>query len=60
MYENESLSIQQKRSITKSKRNHSNEKAAAYYLKNKETIKEKSKNQYKNLTEKEKAKIKKC
>ena len=44
----------------KAKENHSNEKAAAYYLKNKETIKEKSKNQYKNLTEKEKAKIKKC
>ena len=46
--------------LQKAKENHSNEKAAAYYLKNKETIKEKSKNQYKNLTEKEKAKIKKC
>ena len=35
------------------------EKAAKNYLKNKESIKEKSKNQYKNLSEEEKDKIKK-
>ena len=36
----------------------SKEKAAEYYLKNKEPIKEKSKNRYKNLSKEEKDKIK--
>ena len=44
--------------MQKAKDRYSKEKAAEYYLKNKETIKEKSKNQYKNLPEKEKDKIK--
>ena len=41
----------------KAKESHSKEKAAEYYLQNKETIK-KSTNQYKNLSKEEKDKIK--
>ena len=45
--------------LQKAKDRYSKEKAAKYYLKNKEAIKEKSKNQYKNLSKEEKDKIKK-
>ena len=44
--------------LQKAKERYSKEKAAEYYLQNKEAIKEKSKNQYKNLLEEEKDKIK--
>ena len=44
--------------MQKAKEKYSKEKAAEYYLKNKEVIKEKSKNQYKNLSKEEKDKIK--
>ena len=42
----------------KAKERYSKEKAAEYYLQNKEAIKEKSKNRYKNLSSEEKDKIK--
>ena len=44
--------------LQKAKERYSKEKAAEYYLENKEAIKEKSKNQYKNLSKEEKDKIK--
>ena len=44
--------------LQKAKERYSKEKAAEYYLQNKEAIKEKSKNWYKNLSEEEKDKIK--
>ena len=44
--------------LQKAKQKYSKEKAAEYYLQNKDTIKEKSKNRYKNLSEEEKDKIK--
>ena len=44
--------------MQKVKERYSKEKAAKYYLQNKEAAKEKSKNWYKNLSEKEKNKIK--
>ena len=44
--------------LQKAKHKYCNKKAAEYYLKNKEAIGEKSKNQYKNLWEDEKNKIK--
>ena len=44
--------------LQKAKERYSKEKAAEYYLQNKEAIKENSKNWYKNLSEKEKDKIK--
>ena len=44
--------------LQKAKERDSKEKAADYYLKNKEGIKEKSKKQYKNLSKEEKDKIK--
>ena len=44
--------------LQKAKERYSKEKEAEYYFKNKEAIKEKSKNQYKNLSKKEKDKIK--
>ena len=44
--------------LQKAKENYSKEKAAEYYLQNKEAIKEKSKNWYKNLSREEKDKIK--
>ena len=44
--------------LQKAKENYSKEKAAEYYLENKEAIKKKSRDQYKNLLEEEKAKIK--
>ena len=40
------------------KKTYSKEKAAEYYLQNKEVIKEKGRNRYKNLSEEEKNKIK--
>ena len=40
------------------KKNKKEEKAADYYAKNKEAIKEKSRNRYKNLSQEEKDKIK--
>ena len=44
--------------LQKPNQRYSKEKAAEYYLQNKETIKEKSKNRYKNLSKEEKDKIK--
>ena len=44
--------------LQKAKENYSKEKAADYYLQNKEAIKEKSNNRYKNLSKDEKDKIK--
>ena len=44
--------------LQKAKLRYSKEKAAEYYLKNKEVIKEKAWNRYKNLSEEEKNKIK--
>ena len=44
--------------MQKAKEIYSKEKAADYYLKNKEAIKEKSKNWYKNLSKEKKNKIK--
>ena len=43
--------------LQKAKERYSEEKAAEYYLQNKEAIKEKSTQHYKNLSEKEKDKI---
>ena len=47
-----------KKILQEAKERYAKEKAAEYYLQNKEAIKEKSKNWYKNLSEKEKDKIK--
>ena len=44
--------------LQKAKEKYSKEKAAEYYAQNKEAIKEKSRQRYKNLSQKEKAKIK--
>ena len=44
--------------LHKATERYSKEKAAEYYLKNKEVIKENSKEQYKNLSQEEKDKIK--
>ena len=44
--------------LQKAKERYSKEKAAEYYLQNKEKTKEKSKNRYKNLSKEEKDKIK--
>ena len=44
--------------LQKAKESYSKEKAAEYYLENKEAIKEKSKNQSKNLSHEEKKKVK--
>ena len=44
--------------LQKAKERYSKENAAAYYTQNKEIIKEKSRNHYKNLSEEEKSKIK--
>ena len=51
-------SLTDKKSCKKQKERYSKEKAAEYYSQNKEAIKEKSKNWYKNLSKKEKDKIK--
>ena len=44
--------------LEKAKESYSKEKAAEYYVQNKEAIKEKSRERYKNLSQKEKDKIK--
>ena len=44
--------------LQKAKKNYSKEKAAEYYLQNKEAIKEKARDRYKNKSEEEKNKIK--
>ena len=44
--------------LQKAKERYSKEKAAEYYKQNKDAIKEKSRNRYKNLSEEEKNKIK--
>ena len=44
--------------LQKSKEKYSKEKAAEYYLKNKEVVKEKVRNRYRNLSEEENNKIK--
>ena len=44
--------------LQKEKKTYSKEKAAEYYLLNKEVIKDKARNCYKNLSEEEKNKIK--
>ena len=44
--------------LQKAKKTYSREKAAEYYLQNKETIKEKARDCYRNLSEEEKNKIK--
>ena len=44
--------------LRKAKERYSKEKAAEYYLKNKEAIKEKSRERYKNLSQEQKHKIK--
>ena len=44
--------------LQKAKKTYSKEKAAEYYLQNKEALKEKARDHYKNLLEKEKNKIK--
>ena len=44
--------------LPKAKEKYSREKAAAYYAQNKEAIKEKSRERYKNLSQEEKYKIK--
>ena len=44
--------------LQKAKKTYSKEKAAEYYLQNKEALKEKARDHYKNLSEKEKNKIK--
>ena len=47
-----------KKKYHKKQKSYSKEKGAGYYLVNKEARKEKSKNQYKNLSKEEKDKIK--
>ena len=44
--------------LQKAKEKYSKEKAAQYYAQNKEVIKEKSRERYKNLSQEEKGKIK--
>ena len=44
--------------LEKAKKRYSKEKAAEYYLENKEVIKEKARNSYENLSEEEKTKSK--
>ena len=50
--------INRKEILQKAKERYSKEKAAEYYLENKEAIKKKPKDQNKNLSEEEKDKIK--
>ena len=44
--------------LQKAKKKYSKEKAAEFYLQNKEAIKEKARDRYRNLSEEEKDKIK--
>ena len=54
---NELLSVQERRSTAKAKEKYDNsdgkEKAAKYYIANKDVLKEKARNRYRNLSEKE-------
>ena len=50
--------FKRKEILQKAKGRYSKEKAAEYYLENKEAIKEESKNRYKNLSKGKKRKIK--
>ena len=54
MYKNEVLLVKQRRHLAKAKESYSKEKAAEYYLKNKESIKEKTKNSIQKLATKRK------
>ena len=54
MYKIELLSFQQKKLLQKAKERYSKEKAAEFYLQNKEAIKGKSNKSYKNLSKEEK------
>ena len=58
MYKNELLLVQQARNLAKSKRKIFKKKAAEYYSQNKETIKEKSRERYKNFLQEEEDKMK--
>ena len=58
MYKNELLLFNRQEILQKAKERYSKEKAAEYYLQNKEAIKEKSREGYKNLAQEEKDKIK--
>ena len=58
MYKNELLPVYRLEILQKAKGRYSKEKPAQYYLQNKEAIKEKSKNLYKNLSKEEKDTIK--
>ena len=58
MYKNELLLFKRKEILQKAKERYSKEKAAEYYLQNKEARKRKSKNRYKNLPKEGKGKIK--
>ena len=44
--------------LQKAKKKYSKEKAAEFYLQNKEAIKEKARDRYRNLSEEEKTKLK--
>ena len=44
--------------LQKAKKTYSKEKAAEYYIQNKEALKEKARDRYRNLSEEEKNKIK--
>ena len=44
--------------LQKAKKTYSKEKAAEYYIQNKEALKEKARDRYRNLSEEEKSKIK--
>ena len=44
--------------LQKAKKTYSKEKAAEYYVQNKEALKEKARDRYRNLSEEEKNKIK--
>ena len=50
--------INRQQILQKAKEKYSKEKAAKCYLQNKETIKEKARDHYRNLSEEEKSKIK--
>ena len=52
--------LNRKEILLRAKERYSKEKAAGYYSQNKEAIKKKSRDRYKNLSEEEKDKIKEC
>ena len=57
MYKNELLLVQKARKLANSKNKYSKENAAEDYSQNKEAIKEKSTERYKNLSQEKKDKI---